>query len=325
GDFYNANFINAKIDMEKGEGPDIAAKYVVRAYPSYLFLNPKGNIVHRGIGSMDPEQFVVLGKIALDPQRNFAAIRSKYEADPSNADLVLLYCNELKKVYDNTYVAVAENYLNKLDESALLDRKNWMIMEGFVESLDSKSFLFLIKNQKKYEKNFGKEKVNKKIDAVVEAEVYKAFRAKDVDLLKTVAEKIKSMHLPNNDYYQALISLRISTINQDWNSYGESFIAMVSHNPDLDANTINSYAWNCYKFINDVSLLEKVAQIIGKTVDKHDYYALHDTYASLLYKAKKYEKALEEANKAIALARENNEDFSGTTELINDIRAAMGE
>jgi hypothetical protein len=272
---------------------------------------------------MDPEQFVVLGKIALDPQRNFAAIRAKYEADPFNADLVLLYCKELKKVYDNSYVAVAENYLNKLDESALLDRKNWMIIEGFVESIDSKSFLFLIKNQKKYEKNFGKEKVNKKIDAVVEAEVYKAFRAKNVDMLNALADRIEAKQLSNNDYYQALISLRISTLNQDWDRYGESFITMVSHNPGIEANTINSYAWNCYKFINDVSLLEKVAKTIEKTVEKHDSYAIHDTYASLLYKAQKYDKALEEANKAIALARENNEDFSGTTELINDIRAAM--
>lgn len=33
GEFYNANFINYKLDMEKGEGPDFARKYGVRAIP----------------------------------------------------------------------------------------------------------------------------------------------------------------------------------------------------------------------------------------------------------------------------------------------------
>ena len=32
-DFYNTNFINAKIDMEVGEGIELAKKYDIRAYP----------------------------------------------------------------------------------------------------------------------------------------------------------------------------------------------------------------------------------------------------------------------------------------------------
>lgn len=39
GDYYNANFINAKIDMEKGEGIELAKKFGVKVYPSYLFIN----------------------------------------------------------------------------------------------------------------------------------------------------------------------------------------------------------------------------------------------------------------------------------------------
>src|ERR1043166_391494 len=50
-DFYNSNFVNAKIDMEKGEGVDIAAKYDVRAYPTMLYLNADGVQLHRTCGS----------------------------------------------------------------------------------------------------------------------------------------------------------------------------------------------------------------------------------------------------------------------------------
>ena len=44
-DFYNKNFVNARIDMEKGEGRDLAIKYGVRSYPTFLFLNGEGDVV----------------------------------------------------------------------------------------------------------------------------------------------------------------------------------------------------------------------------------------------------------------------------------------
>lgn len=41
GKFYNQNFINYSLDMEKGEGKDFAKKYGVHAYPTLLFIDPK--------------------------------------------------------------------------------------------------------------------------------------------------------------------------------------------------------------------------------------------------------------------------------------------
>jgi len=51
GDYFNAKFVNAKFDMEKGEGPDIARKYQVTAYPTFLVLNEHGEMVHRVVGN----------------------------------------------------------------------------------------------------------------------------------------------------------------------------------------------------------------------------------------------------------------------------------
>lgn len=53
GDFFNANLISMKIDMEQGEGPAFAMKYGVRAYPTLLFINAKGEVVHKVLGYRD--------------------------------------------------------------------------------------------------------------------------------------------------------------------------------------------------------------------------------------------------------------------------------
>jgi uncharacterized protein YyaL (SSP411 family) len=37
GKFYNDNFINFRMDMEKGDGIEISKKYNVEFYPSFLF------------------------------------------------------------------------------------------------------------------------------------------------------------------------------------------------------------------------------------------------------------------------------------------------
>ena len=52
GDFFNVHFVNLKLDMEAKENLEIAKKYEVKAYPSYLFLNANGELVHKGLGSM---------------------------------------------------------------------------------------------------------------------------------------------------------------------------------------------------------------------------------------------------------------------------------
>ena len=67
-EYYNANFINARFDMEKGEGREIAAKYGIRSYPSFLFLNGDGEVVMTNYGYMGEEGFLAMAKEANNPK-----------------------------------------------------------------------------------------------------------------------------------------------------------------------------------------------------------------------------------------------------------------
>lgn len=65
GAYYNANFINYKYDMEKGTGPGFANKYKVSAYPTFLFIDGDGNVVHRAVGGRQADALIALGEEAL--------------------------------------------------------------------------------------------------------------------------------------------------------------------------------------------------------------------------------------------------------------------
>lgn len=64
-DYYNDNFINVSMDMEKGEGPALNKKYKIRAYPCFLYIDGNGKIVHRDGGYQESDAFIKAGKTAV--------------------------------------------------------------------------------------------------------------------------------------------------------------------------------------------------------------------------------------------------------------------
>lgn len=79
GDFFNANFINVKVQMDQSAQDDaetvdwyedaerLAADYQVVAYPTFLYFNPDGELVHRVVGARDLHTFIAQSAEALTP------------------------------------------------------------------------------------------------------------------------------------------------------------------------------------------------------------------------------------------------------------------
>jgi len=57
GDKYNPLFISYKLNAEKGEGVALAKKFNIGAYPSFLYLDNNGHLVHKVIGEGAAEVF----------------------------------------------------------------------------------------------------------------------------------------------------------------------------------------------------------------------------------------------------------------------------
>ncbi len=56
--YFNTHFISLKMDMEKGEGPELKEKYGVEAYPTMFVLNTEGLIIGKLVGSCDMITFM---------------------------------------------------------------------------------------------------------------------------------------------------------------------------------------------------------------------------------------------------------------------------
>ena len=100
---YNEAFLNYKIDAEKGEGVEIARKYAVSAFPTFLFINSKGYLIYKVTGERDEAGFVDLIQEA-----------KQQEADPNNLGIMEQAFNE-----GNRDPLFLRSYLDRLKETQM--------------------------------------------------------------------------------------------------------------------------------------------------------------------------------------------------------------
>jgi thiol:disulfide interchange protein len=68
-DYFNRKFISFRIDMEKGEGPELAKQFrSIDGYPSLLFFNPDGSLAKTILGSRLAPVFLQEGKMVAESQ-----------------------------------------------------------------------------------------------------------------------------------------------------------------------------------------------------------------------------------------------------------------
>lgn len=62
-EFFNENFINVKMDMEKNDaGSRLMKEFEIVAYPSSIFVDHKEKIVRKELGYLQADRFLQIGK-----------------------------------------------------------------------------------------------------------------------------------------------------------------------------------------------------------------------------------------------------------------------
>ncbi len=323
GDFYNAMFIPVKMDMEKGEGIALAQLYNVRAYPTLLFINWKGELVHKSVGGRQADGLIELGREALDDTRNFRSLELAYLSNTNDMEKVMAYAAALKKSYDKSYTEVINGYLKNKPLESLKSKEGWDIILNFIEDPTSEYFQYFVSNRDAFETIAGKEAVEGKLDKMIQMMIGQALRKKSSDAMDDLQKKIPGIYPEKADYYNKQANLQYQRSSNNWPAYGHAVMDLLKQYPEKDEQKMNSYGWDFYQHIEDQKLLASMTKLVADFIKTKDSYAIHDTYAALLFKTKNYKQALKEARAAIVLAEKDKIPFEETQELIREIEAAM--
>lgn len=313
GKFYNANFVNVKIDMEKGEGIDLAKAYEVKAYPTLLFLDAEGEILHTGVGYRDAQALIELGKDAMDPKKQFSAAKRKYEQGNKNPEFLKEYALMLKDTYDSNAGEVASEYMKS--QSDWTTKDNVMFMSNFVGDSRNKISMYMLQNPKVFENILGEEQVDELRTGIVVQELQlhgKSMSESDFDNMLSIVLGDD----PRNEEFK-MYYYQINGQNEKVIDYmkGAGY-----EKAKGNAGALNSHAWFVYENSDSKRDLKSAISWIEEAIVIEKNYAYMDTRAALLLKRGKYKKGMAAAEEAIAFAKANDEDYSDTLELISKFK-----
>jgi thioredoxin-related protein len=204
GKFYNKNFTICKIDLEKEFANAFISKYQIYGYPTYLFFNTNGVLMHRQKGGFPVKEFLELGHDALDPDKQFLSASFKFQSGVREQELCKNLAESAKEMDDIE--------LQRKCVICYLDQnKNWGTDEAvkfifkFTESIQEPQFQFVIKNRSLFEKIIGAGKFSEKFDNIILKDIAENAYNQEMGILDTTkAKEFAAQYLPSFETEKAL-------------------------------------------------------------------------------------------------------------------------
>ncbi len=319
GTFFNSNFINVKIDMEKGEGIELAQQYGVRAYPTFLFIDGDGKVAHRLVGYYEPAPFLEASRVATNPQLRLSAYEARYNAGERTPEFIA----EALEVFQRAMHPRTEELIEVWLESS----SDWsspqamMLLVQNLKSSDSRQFKYMVNNIRQFENAFGKGQVMNLVQNTIISEML----AQTGGTLPEMADirKVFQAKLPAAiaEQYATHVSMILAQYEGDADQFAKAAVNYYKKYPSDDYNELNNIAWAFYESVSDKKMLAEALKWAEKSVKIKSLHYNNDTLAAVYYKLGKKKQALAAAENAIAIAKANDEDYSGTEELLLSIKA----
>ncbi len=303
GDFFNPNFINLKIDMEKPENEEFAGKYPVSAYPTLMFINAEGKIVVKDVGGKSLEQLLDFGKRALGTTDNSGKLEEKYASGDRDPQFLYEYIKALNQ-FGKPSLKIANEYLNSQKDLGT-DFNLKFIHEAAVEA-DSRVFDLLIKNRAKIAGLVGEPAVKSRIELACKNTLKKAVEFRSADLHREAKSKLAA-NLPElSDEFNWTADSKFYPATKDADNYLKAVKTRQKKSVGKNAALLNDLVFEMVKaFPTDKKVLgqaEKWAKSAAETGGLPEYYL---TLAEVYKRGGNLAKARTAAEKAKELASKN--------------------
>lgn len=319
GDYYNSHFINAKIDMEKGEGIEIAKKYNVKAFPTYLFVDGNGELVHRTLGYVEENDFIQFAKDAGDPGKRLTALKQKFEDGEKDPEF-LKNLASLTMYNDAEFAGrVMERYFSSKKE---LDREDIQMLLSVAQNADSPMYKIFQAKKDEISKMITPQKyeaIDKsiKITSVLKKSYNAQSKTWDENYFLTEAQKFLSKEEAEKILKKAQAGRALR--DKDIAKYEKLTLELNQDTSALSSEELNSLAWNFFENVSNKASLEKAVVWAQESVKKDENFANTDTLANLYNKVGDKKNAKLWAEKSIELAKKTGQDSSDTEKLLKSL------
>jgi len=317
--FYNAHYICAGQDMEKEPGLQLQQYFHVRNFPTFIFLDTGGRTLYRIAGEFDSKGFVEQGQNALDPEKQLPYLRSRFEANVSNAAYCLDYIMALRMGYMNTEKA-AKKYFAAIPPDSLLTAMSWRIFANGISDLSSPEFRFALAHQKEYAAVASPERVKRKILAATFEKLNNLAAARDTANYFAQRAVVADTKIYSVDSLLFYLDIDLYEKTGNWKAYEKATLQYVDLYAAANAIQLKNIAENYLLHVSDASGLKKATTWAQQSMAMWENYLTGIVAAKLYRKLNDTNDALKMAGLAKTIAAKTGADAAEADKLLAELK-----
>lgn len=314
--FYNKNFINIKMDMEK-EGKNLNKKLKVQNFPAHVFFDyPATTMMHRESGKKDALEMIMLGEAALDTTRQLRTFEKKYFAKTATTSEIYTYFKMLDRAgLDNQ--ASINNYLSGLSDADFIKQENWRILYDLFRDVEMPAFNRVILNRDAFMLKYTEDSIDNKILSLYNGALMTRVQKLDTLGYDNMILKLEKSKLTIANKIIDYAHLNRFKMKSDWKGYQAAAVPFIEKYCKSDYRRLNEVAYNFYERVIDRDLLLKAESWAKEAVKMGDNVRHNYTLACIQYKLLKKEEAMNTCKRTIELAKKSGVETK-TADLLLD-------
>lgn len=342
GEFFNNNFLNLKVQIDRTkkdsekikkwytDAKEIENTFKIKSYPTYLFLNPNGELVHEiNGGTENADEFISKACDALKPETQYTNLKKEYANGKRDTSFLKLLIATATSTYDFVNARIyMRNYL--ITQKNLHTTQNIQFIAASLESSKDIGYEIILNQPKEVISIIGSEYRNYILNTIAfDEDILPMLR---IDGKKEISGMMvnysgelnknvdwTAMQLMLNSKYKdrsEILMVHAKTTyykwTGDWSSLNKTLLAYTNQSKQIEEQVIcdwlhyfvsfgkQEYFANALQWANSLLSINKNSTCIKN-------------YGILLYKAGKTEEAI---NIILAYKEVFNEPEEATGDLI---------
>ena len=316
GNFYNENFICIKMDLEK-EGKNLNQKTIrAKSFPVLLFMNAQGEMLHRVTGKKDAQDFIQIGKDALDSTKQLRTFVYKYRDGKLSPQQTYEYFKMVDRAgMDNQ--SLINNYLTIIPEDKLTATYSWKMMYELYKDIEQPCMKLILDHRIDYAAKYTADSIDNKIMGLYINALMSKVQMVDSNGYLSIQQKLRASEIDLAEKIIAFADLNKMKMKGDWEGYFHNVDSFVVKYATNDYRRLNDVAYNIFEKAYDKDLLRRAEGWSLKAVSLMDTYKNNYTLACLYYRNEKYDEARTVLYHAIDQATKQGVDPKQSLQLIS--------
>ncbi len=304
GRFFNEHFVSSKFDMEKGEGKILAVRYQVKSFPTLLFLDSEGTLIHKVAGYQSVDNLIKEAKKALNPEQSLQAMEARYRDGDRSPGFLLKYMEMRYRLGDNSHGEIAEAYLQT--------QKDWTTPTAmqtiFKYTTDAASpmFEYMVRHKDAFYRKFGSAQVGRKIQQLLERKL----NAPDADLKEIQDVYRRAFAGTEGERLASKIRATYYRRRGDRKGYALAVFDHYKKFPPANEDEMLEVGQTFLSAISNKKYLRRATKLLRTEAKANPTSELYLTIAQLYMKLKRRRKARKYIYSAMALAKAQDDELS---------------